>query len=366
MRGADRVRAGHRADVAERAEQVAVGGDVRADVRRRAHAQGQKPAVGVERELRLADPVARVLVGEDRLAPLARPLHRPADPARRPEDEAVLRVLRPLRAETAAHVADDHADRRLRDAEDLGREEGARTMGVLKIRVERVACLAGVVVPDRAARLHELRVDAAHDVAPAHDARRARKGGVGRRPVAHLEHVRHVVRALVPYRCCARPRGVRRRRDRRQRLVVDRDLLRGVLGLRERFGDHECDRIADVAHAPAREPRMRPREHRRAVRALALEGERGRAEPLGGEVVAGQHRDHARGRRCRGDVDRADARAGVRRAQHDHVRLSGQVHVVDEPSLPAQEPRVFEPGDGLADAELAHAAPCLVGCLVVG
>ena len=57
----------------------------------------------------------------------------------------------------------------------------------------------------------------------------------------------------------------------------------------------------------------------------------------------------------------------VLRAQDVGVRLAGQVHVVDEASLAAEEARVLEPLDGLTDAELAmHAAPCLVGCMVVG
>ncbi len=52
-------------------------------------------------------------------------------------------------------------------------------------------------------------------------------------------------------------------------LVFDLDQLGGVLGLVERLGHHERHRLADVAHALAREQRLRRDEHRRAVAALA-------------------------------------------------------------------------------------------------
>jgi hypothetical protein len=45
--------------------------------------------------------------------------------------------------------------------------------------------------------------------------------------------------------------------DRRQRLVVDLDLLRGVERLRERVGDDQRDRLADVGDLLLREERRR-------------------------------------------------------------------------------------------------------------
>ena len=366
MRDRDRVHAGERADVAEGTEQVALRGDVGADVRRRPHAQAEELAVRVERELGLADPVARMLVGENRLAPLARPLHRPAELLRRPQDEAVLHVGPALRAEAAADVAGDDADRGLGDAEDVDREHVAHPVRVLEVGIERVAILARVVIAERPARFDELRVHAGDDVAPPYDMRRAREGGIGRRPVAHLEHVGDVVGAFVPDGRAAGVGCRGRRGDRGQRIVVDRDQFGGVLRLRGGLGDDQRDRVADVAHAAAREAGVRRREHRRAVGAFALKRHRRRAETVRGDVVAGEDRKHA-GRCDRSyGIDGADRRMRVRRAQDVGVRLAGQVHVVDEASLAAEEARVLEPLDGLTDAELAHAAPCLVGCLVVG
>ena len=53
-------------------------------------------------------------------------------------------------------------------------------------------------------------------------------------------------------------------------------------------------------------------------------------------------------------VDRPDPRMGVRRAHEHRMGLAGQVDVVVEAALAAQQARVLEALDRLADAELAH------------
>ena len=148
--GGERVDPDERDDIAEGGEEVPVGRDVGADIGERLRPEAEKASVGVERQLRLGDIVARVLVGGDGLAALARPLDGPADLLGGPEHEAVLGVLPALGAEAAADVARDHPDAVLGDLEDIGGERVPHPMGILHVGVERVALLARV--PDARAR----------------------------------------------------------------------------------------------------------------------------------------------------------------------------------------------------------------------
>src|SRR5882724_11927771 len=118
---------------------------------------------------------------------------------RRPQDEAVLRVLPALGPEAAPDVAGDDADLVLGDLEDVGRQRSPHAVGVLHVRVEGVTVLAGVVDAEGAAGLHVLRVDAADDVAAADHAVGGGEGGLGGSPVAGLEEVGDVVGALIPH-----------------------------------------------------------------------------------------------------------------------------------------------------------------------
>ena len=72
----------------------------------------------------------------------------------------------------------------------------------------------------------------------------------------------------VPDLRCAGLHGVARADHRGQRLDVERHRFGGVLGLRDGFGDHAGDRIADVTHLVAGERRPRRIADRRAVAAL--------------------------------------------------------------------------------------------------
>ena len=132
-------------------------------------AHAQKPPVGVERELGVGDVVPRVLVGEDRLAPLARPLDGPAKLARRPQHQLVLGILPALGAEGAADVAGDDADPVLGDLEDAAGQGVADAVRVLDVGVESVAVLDRIVDAERAPRLHVLRVHPRDDVAASDD-----------------------------------------------------------------------------------------------------------------------------------------------------------------------------------------------------
>ena len=66
-------------------------GEIGADVEANGHAQRQELAVAIEGQLGLREIVAPVLVADEALTPVRRPLDGPAQPLRGPEDEHVLR-----------------------------------------------------------------------------------------------------------------------------------------------------------------------------------------------------------------------------------------------------------------------------------
>ena len=167
----DVVDADQRADIAEGREQVALGRDVGADIGQRLDPEAEEFAVLVERQLGVADIVAGVLVGLDRLAALAGPFDRPAQFLRRQQHQPVLGILPALGAEPAADIAGDDPDPAFRDLEDARGERLAHAVRVLHIGIEGEALLARVPHADRAARLHEMRIDPADDVAPLDDMR---------------------------------------------------------------------------------------------------------------------------------------------------------------------------------------------------
>jgi len=101
---------------------------------------------------------------------------------------------------------------------------------------------------------------------------------------------------------------------------------------------------------------MRAPEHRRAVRPLAIVGERHahRAHAGRREIVAGVNRQDAGGGERGGEVHSVDSGMRMRRAQHIAVSLAGQVDVVLEAAIAAEKALVLEAPHRLPDSELAH------------
>ena len=139
-----------------------------------------------------------------------------------------------------------------------------------------------------------------------------------------------------------------------QRLVVDADLLGGVLGLRQRFGDHDGDRITDMVGLPVRERRVRRHLHLRAVL--------GRNHPAANEIAdlvacklgAGENREHARHFRRGRAVDRLDPGVGVGRAQEIGAALPRTVHVVGIVTFARDEALVLFAAHRRTDSGCAH------------
>ena len=353
MGGGDGVDAHEGDHVGEAREQVAIGRDVGAQIGDGAHAQGEEASLGVEGQLRVADVVAGMLVGRNGLVTLAGPLHGAPELARGPQDEPVLGILPALGPEPAPDVARDDADLVLGDLEDHARQGVAHAVGILHVGVERVPVLAGIVDAERPARLHVLGVHAGDDVAPAHDVRRAREGGLHGGLVSRLVHVADIVGTLVPHRRASGPRRCRGG-DRGKRIVVDLDEVGGVLGLGQGLGDHEGDGIADIAHALLREAAVGRGEHRRAVGPLAPKGHLHRAQAVALDVGAGEDGEDAGSLEGPVDVDGAYAGMGMRGAKDDGVRLPGKIDVVEITAFALEQADVLEARHRLADAELCH------------
>ncbi len=311
MRGRDHVGAGQHPDIVGRRAGAAVGMVIGAEIGVGAGTEADEFAVRIERELGLGDVVAAMLVRQQALATLADPFHRRAGELGGETAENVFGVEPTLHPETAADILGDHADFRLRYLEDVGREKAAELVRALRGAAQGQALVAGVVVGDRAARLHGVGGEPVDHHSVLDDVEGTREGGIGRRLVAGLVHEGEVVRAFVVNRAGARLDRVLERRHGGQHVVVDRDRLGGILGLVQRLGDHEGDRLADIPHRVPGESGLGAGEGGRAVAALARRVGLLGAEPRDGRVVAGERQHHARHAPGGTHVDRADAGMGM-------------------------------------------------------
>ena len=205
---------------------------------------------------------------EERFGARRNPFHRPAGELGGEQHQRHFVEDRRLHAERAAGVAGDDADLALRHFHHLG-EVGARRVRALDRGVERVAAVGGVVVADRAARLHRRRGDAVDDEFLLDDMVGLGEGGVGRGLVADQFDEADIVGRVIPHlRARRASAAVFGRGDRRQRLVLDLDQFGGIERLRHGLGDDEGDAIADPAHAVLGQDRIARLEHRRAVAPL--------------------------------------------------------------------------------------------------
>ena len=93
-----------------------------------------------------------------------------------------------------------------------------------------------------------------------------------------------------------------------------------------------------MARTPCCQREARRNDHRR--QAGYRHGAGQRAEP--GKIGGGEDAEHA-GNRARGfGVDALDRRVRVRRADHLHPALAGDVDILDVVAAPGQEARIFK------------------------
>ena len=228
-------------------------------------------------------------------------------------------------------------------------------MGALQRGVDRVAAVGRIVVADRTTRLHARGSDAVDHEAMLDDVIGPGEGGVGRGLVAEELHEADIVGALLPDPGRALGGGLRGRHDRGKRLVIDHDQFGRVLGLNERLRHDEGDVVTGPAHVIFDKGGI-GRAKAAAVAALEPIGDRQVPPSRGLPVRSGEHREHARRPLRPACIDRANARMGVRRAQHVAERHARQ-HDIAHIAAPApEEARILELGHALADREFTHLA----------
>ena len=268
--------------------------EIGAEIAEARDAHGEEAAVLVERERRLERMAAAVVVGHEALGALVGPPHRPAERLRGMEERDIFGIDRRLHAERAADVRRQDAHLLLGDADDVRGDRAAHPEGALRADMDGVPVVCGIVFGDRGARLQGAHDEAVvRELEPRHVGRR-REGGVDLGGVAEMVVEDDVRGELVVEERRAGRRRLARVGDRRQFLDLDRHRLGGVARLRRRLGDDAGDRLADIAHAVARQRRMRRLRHRRAVAILELEHRLHRTEPGRREIGAGVDREHAR------------------------------------------------------------------------
>ena len=150
--------------------------------------------------------------------------------------------------------------------------------------------------------------------------RRAKQRFGGGR-IAGLPVKRAVARNIVPQ--LYRPRHQRRAtvRYRRQRFVVDFEMLRRIPRLRCGFGDHAGYRIADMAHPFTLQGMALRFMAIAAVAALQGRQTRQGTDSRIREIGVGEDGQNARQRARRRRVDARDARMCVRGTRDECIRL---------------------------------------------
>ena len=236
-----------------------------------------------------------------------------------------------------------------RQIEHLG-ERIADDPGDLGARVQGEQAPSFVVLGEVAAVLDRDRGLAPHPETardPDRGPRERRRGIPARELPVHDDVARKL---LVEARGIGRERGLRVRL-RRQRLVVDRDPLRRVLGEVAVLGKDRRDRLPDVADLEAR-------EHRQLRRLIARHARRGPERAAGSLDVGGGH--HGRDPWCAGrfaGIDAGDPGMALVAPAECEVQRPGGTEVVHIAAPPGEEAGILE----ALHARTDEARPELVG-----
>ena len=222
-------------------------------------------------------------------------------------------------------------------------KHGPQTVGRLAPGSERPPRRRRGVFGDGRPRLHEDGGDPVIDDVDARHVRGLRERRLDGPPVAALPLERFVALVIVPDQGCLRGKRLVEFDRRQARLVVDPDQLRRILGFGERLGHDEHDGLAGIARPLPGQGELLSLGRHRPVGPANVEGRRARVrgnrpDDLTGDVGGRQDQPYA-GRVAGGrDVNRPDARVGVRRSHDGRVELAGQGNVIREAGGTGQEP----------------------------
>ena len=303
----------------------------------------QQPAVRVGVGGQHVVMLAAVGVGGQVLAPVLDPLQRDAELARRPRQRHLLGAQDALVAEAAADIGRHHADLALVDAEAFG-EAGADDVGLLRRGVHDELAEPRVPLRDHAAPLER-----AHDLARGPQLPRDGVGGLGFGCLEVRLHVGDEEQVIAPglvHQRCAGLAAIEHVGHDGQRLEVELDRGRQILGLRPRRRDAHGHELADVAHLARGEDRL--------GRGLEARQRRVGADRQHAREVRGDEDAVAKLGR---DADRLDARVCQRAAQERHLQHARQLDVADILAAPAHVAVVLLAHEPRADA-LVDDVPC--------
>ena len=219
---------------------------------------------------------------------------------------------------------------------------------------DRVAVVIGIVLGEAAARLHAVGRDPVdHGFAPD-NALGPSEGCFDRRLIPGFVEERLIARVLRPHRGRVRGQRCLGRRNRRQDLIFDRQQLRSILCLVERFCDDERHRVAHIPDELLRQDRLRADESRPARPSSARHERAQCAEPAFPQFVTGQDGEHTGRRPRRHGIERNDAGMRMRRSHDVAARLARQPYIVNVAALPPQKPEILLPPHRHPDRLHAH------------
>ena len=303
--------------------------------------QREEATVGLERELRMRQVIASLIVGNKALRAARDPAHGTAQPAGGPGDDPLFRIELALVTETAAHVGRHHAQRALGNAELLGHLT-ANVMRRLRRAVKRKLLALRIDGADDRARL-----DRRPDQAVVDEIDRDHVRGRSQ-PCAHGGFVaaRPAKADVAPGACVQLRRSLSLRRarvgDGGERRVVHLEALDRVDGLRQRCSDDGRHRLAHMAHGFAREREARRLGHGRAIARTHRPQRPHRRHAVSRHIGAREHRDDA-GRGARGRrVNPADGRVRVRGADQRAGKRAGELDVGHETPAAGEKALIFD------------------------
>ena len=297
---------------------------------------GEDAAFGLDGRPDAMELLARMVGGDQVLAAVLDPFHRPAEPERRGAHQNILGIELAADAEAAADMALVEMHPRRRKPEHAG-DLVAIPMRHLG-RAMQFQHLAGAVITSDCAAGLERHAG----MAPDAELERNRRMGVaeGRIDVAVFlaDHARLGRAARLEF-----AGRLVRPQQRRQFLELEHDPVGDILGKIRILGKHRGDRVAHIAHPAAGQDAL-------AVAIQSRDLAQAKVDRRNvGHIRGGPDRMHARrvaSGRC---IDRQKPGVGVGRAHHTHVQLAEKGDIGGKPALAEQQRPILEAGDRTAD-----------------